>query len=167
MMLPARVSSTMVFSDALIPRELTPTISSWPIRSERLILATTCVQSSCTVNASVGAWFFVTFGEGVRFAETGVADPDPSATVGLAVESKPQPANTAMLIIAQPRDQARRPCIARRTAPRSRSVHRMSLLAAAAVRTLGLSHPGADATQHPHLACPHGLEDNPCRASPA
>jgi hypothetical protein len=52
MTLPARVSSTIAFSDPLIPFELIPIISSWPTRSDRLMLATTCAQLSWTVNDS-------------------------------------------------------------------------------------------------------------------
>jgi biotin transport system substrate-specific component len=40
-------------------------------------------------------------------------------------------------------------------------IHRTSLLAARAVRTLGLSHRGKDAAAHPYPLRPPGLEDNP------
>jgi hypothetical protein len=47
-----------------------------------------------------------------------------------------------MIISAQPTSHARRPLLAGRTAPRSPPAHFTSLLAAKAVRTLGLSHRG-------------------------
>jgi hypothetical protein len=64
------------------------------------------------VNASDAVWLFVAAGEGVRLEEFGVTDPDLSATVGVADGPKPQPANTEMLTIAQPKNQTRRQWIA-------------------------------------------------------
>ena len=61
---------------------------------------------------------------------------------GAAIGAAPHAPNPEMIISAQPTSQARRPLLAGRTAPRSPPAHFTSLLAAKAVRTLGLSHRG-------------------------
>ena len=61
---------------------------------------------------------------------------------GAAIGAAPHALNPEMIISAQATSQARRPLLAGRTAPRSPPAHFTSLLAARAVRTLGLSHRG-------------------------
>jgi biotin transport system substrate-specific component len=110
------------------------------------------------VNDSAGFDLVVPLGNDVGlwgFEVVGV-----TAVGGAAVGPVPHPFSAAMTISAQLTSPARRPAVARGTAPQSPSLHCTGMLAARAVRTLGLSHHGEDAVAHPP-ARPHGLEDNP------
>ena len=90
---------------------------------------------------SVGVVVVVLLAVGVGFA--GFNDPDGRAAIdGAAIGAAPHAPNPEMIISAQVTSQARRPLLAGCTAPRSPPAHFTSLLAAKAVRTLGLSHRG-------------------------
>jgi hypothetical protein len=110
----------------------------------------------------------VLLGDGVGLVGFEPVAPEGVTVVGGAeVGTAAQLASTAVIISAQLTGSARRSPLARRTAPRSRRIHRTSLLAAKAVRTLGLSHRGEDAAAHPHLYAHLVWRTTPCRASPA
>jgi hypothetical protein len=92
------------------------------------------------VKDSVGVVVVVLLAVGVGFA--GFTDPEGDPIDGAAIGAAPHAPNPEMIISAQATSQARRPLLAGRTAPRSPPAHFTSLLAAKAVRTLGLSHRG-------------------------
>jgi len=108
------------------------------------------------VNDSVGVGA-ASLGGGVGSTAWEVLGPGGvAATLGASVGTTPHALNAAMIIIPQPTSQARRR-VAGRTAPRSTSDSRHEPVGGpsspdiSALRALGLSHPGADATAHPHL----------------
>src|SRR5215213_5919025 len=106
------------------------------------------------MNDSLGSAMLVLLGDGVGLVRFEAVAPEGDTVVcGAAVGTAAQLASTAVIIDAQLLDPRR--------------IHRTSLLAAKAVRTLGLSHRGADAAAHPHLYAHLVWRTTPCRASPA
>jgi len=89
------------------------------------------------VKDSNGAAIVVPLGDGVGPTGFEAADSDGVPAIGgAAVCDAPQPVSAEAVNSAQLTSHARLPLLAGCTAPRSPSVHRTSLLAAGAVRTL-------------------------------